>query len=290
MRDFASLQTDPWLRRRAAECCLALALGPAFAWISPFTTNEQAFLTRLGYWVGLFACWFVTMAITEKLLDAAGILARLESPARAAAVIGVAALPMILVVGPATHALTGWQASLSEVVELYFQIVLIGSGVALIANAALAPRLGASASAVSRTPASDLRAGAAAAEEAIADRPELPAATSRLVGRLPPSLRGRLVGLEMEDHYVRVHTDRGSALILLRLGDAIAEAAPTPGRQVHRSWWVADDAVEQYERIGRVAQIRLSNGLTAPVSQRYRKELDELFARRDRVPASTALA
>ncbi len=76
------------------------------------------------------------MAITEKLLDAAGILARLESPARAVAVIGVAALPMILVVGPATlRAGRGWRGSLSEVVELYFQIVLIGSGVALIANA-----------------------------------------------------------------------------------------------------------------------------------------------------------
>jgi DNA-binding LytR/AlgR family response regulator len=98
-----------------------------------------------------------------------------------------------------------------------------------------------------------------------------------LIGRLPSHVRGQIIALEMEDHYVRVHTDRGSALVLLRLSDAMAEVATIAGRQVHRSWWVADGAIEHFERVGRAGQIRLSNGLTAPVSQRYLRELDERF-------------
>ncbi len=175
--------------------------------------------------------------------------------------------------------------------ELYFQIVVIGSGVTLIASAALASCFDASTRAVayapSCAPSPEVHIGAAeVAAEPAASRQELPDAANRLVGRLPQNLRGRILGLEMEDHYVRVHTDRGSALVLLRLSDAIAAATPTPGRQVHRSWWVADDAIEQFERVGRAGQIRLSNGLTAPVSQRYLKELDQLLSQRDQVRTS----
>lgn len=105
------------------------------------------------------------------------------------------------------------------------------------------------------------------------------AATNALSGaRLPLDVRGRLVCLEMEDHYVRVHTDRGSALVLLRLSDAIAEAHPVQGRQVHRSWWVSDEAVEGFERVGRVGALRLSNGVRAPVSQRYLRSAEASFS------------
>ena len=43
----------------------------------------------------------------------------------------------------------------------------------------------------------------------------------------------------MEDHYVRVFTDAGESLILLRLSDAMAEVRDVPGLQIHRSHWVA---------------------------------------------------
>ena len=48
MRDFASLQTDQWLRARAAEVLLALALAPAFAWMNPFFSSKQPFLALVG--------------------------------------------------------------------------------------------------------------------------------------------------------------------------------------------------------------------------------------------------
>jgi DNA-binding LytR/AlgR family response regulator len=114
----------------------------------------------------------------------------------------------------------------------------------------------------------------AVVEPAPSISPETPVVPNRLLSRLPSHVRGQIIALEMEDHYVRVHTDRGSALVLLRLSDAMAEVAAIAGRQVHRSWWVAADAIEHFERVGRAGQIRLRNGLIAPVSQRYLKDLD----------------
>lgn len=80
---------------------------------------------------------------------------------------------------------------------------------------------------------------------------------------------GTLLALESEDHYLRVHTDRGSDLILMRLRDAIAQLAATPGLQVHRSFWVARAGVAQISRRGPQAQLLLNNGLSVPVSRTY---------------------
>lgn len=75
-----------------------------------------------------------------------------------------------------------------------------------------------------------------------------------------------LLALQMEDHYVRVHTARGSQLILMPLGRAIS-AAGKEGLQVHRSWWVARDAVGKIGGTPRSMHIRLVNGLVAPVAR-----------------------
>ena len=64
------------------------------------------------------------------------------------------------------------------------------------------------------------------------------AATQRqppLLARLPLRLQHtRLLALEAEDHYLRVHTDAGSDLIILRPADAIAETDGLAGARVHR--------------------------------------------------------
>lgn len=274
MRDFANLQTIAvthagWLQRRAAEACLALAFSPAFAWMRPFGTDEQTFLARLGYWGGLLVSWFILMAAVEAMLANRAFFRRLAPMARRALVIGLAAFPMIVIAGAATNALSGWQASVAEVTEMYWQIVLIGSIVTLLARAALpwdAEPCSAPVEAPRQMPLPPLPAV------------DPPAGSSALAARLPLDVRGRLVCLEMEDHYVRVHTDRGSALVLLRLSDAIAEAHPVQGRQVHRSWWVSDEAVEGFERVGRAGALRLSNGARAPVSQRYLKSVAASFS------------
>ena len=90
---------------------------------------------------------------------------------------------------------------------------------------------------------------------------------------IPPTRFGRdVICLQMEDHYVRVHTPRGSELLLMRLSDAMARTT-RPGLQVHRSWWVARDAVQEVVRDGRNLRLRLVNGLEAPVARRSVSQL-----------------
>ena len=75
--------------------------------------------------------------------------------------------------------------------------------------------------------------------------------------------------LEAEDHYLRVHTALGSELVLARFSDAVAQLAGHSGLQVHRGWWVADDAVTGVEGSAGRTVVRLRNGLVAPVSRTY---------------------
>jgi hypothetical protein len=89
--------------------------------------------------------------------------------------------------------------------------------------------------------------------------------------RVPPALGRDLQALEMEDHYLRIHTALGSDLILLRLRDALAELGPSRGRQVHRSWWVAEGAIASAERNAGRPVLVLRNGLRVPVSKSFRE-------------------
>jgi DNA-binding LytR/AlgR family response regulator len=94
--------------------------------------------------------------------------------------------------------------------------------------------------------------------------------------RFPARLRGAaLYAVEAEDHYLRLHTSRGSDLILMRLSDAIAELEGLEGARTHRSWWVARDAVQSADRSEARIRLRLPDGLIAPVSRTYGKDLRE---------------
>jgi DNA-binding LytR/AlgR family response regulator len=98
----------------------------------------------------------------------------------------------------------------------------------------------------------------------------------RFIERMPLRLRhARLIAVEAEDHYLRVHTDQGSDLILMRLSDALDELEGLEGAQTHRSWWVAKDAVRGASRGDGRATLTLEGGLTAPVSRRYAGALRE---------------
>jgi hypothetical protein len=92
--------------------------------------------------------------------------------------------------------------------------------------------------------------------------------------RLPERLRAaRLLAIEAEDHYLRIHTTSGSDLVLMRLADAVAELQGVDGRKVHRSFWVARDAVEGIEREGTRVRLVLTGGLVVPVSRARQAEL-----------------
>jgi len=90
-----------------------------------------------------------------------------------------------------------------------------------------------------------------------------PIPSAGLLGAAP----AEVLCLQMEDHYVRVHTARGSSLVLATFGQAIAALGGAPGLQVHRSWWVAEKAVAGAVAEGRNLRLMLTNGLSAPVAR-----------------------
>jgi len=95
-------------------------------------------------------------------------------------------------------------------------------------------------------------------------------APPKFLERLPLKLRGAKVwAVEAEDHYLRLHTSKGQDLILLRLADAVAELEGIEGAQVHRSWWVARDAITDAKRGDGRAVLTLKDGSEVPVSRTY---------------------
>jgi len=96
----------------------------------------------------------------------------------------------------------------------------------------------------------------------------------RILARVPPKLKaGRLLAVEAEDHYVRVHTSIGSDLVLMRFADALAELEGIEGAQVHRSWWVAKDAVAGSAHPNGKLILEMHGGTKVPVSRSYVRAL-----------------
>jgi hypothetical protein len=103
-----------------------------------------------------------------------------------------------------------------------------------------------------------------------------PAEPPKFLERLPLKLRGAEVwAVEAEDHYLRLHTSKGQDLILMRLSDAVAELEGIEGAQVHRSWWIARDAITGAERGDGRATLTLKDGSEVPVSRTYARTLRE---------------
>jgi len=76
-----------------------------------------------------------------------------------------------------------------------------------------------------------------------------------------------ILALKVEDHYVRIYTDAGCSLLLMRLSDAIAEMDGVDGLRVHRSWWVSRRAVADLRLTGRGGWLLLCNGLRVPIAR-----------------------
>lgn len=94
--------------------------------------------------------------------------------------------------------------------------------------------------------------------------------SARILERLPSRLKGAtLLAVEAQDHYLRLHTDRGSDLILMRMADALIELEGIEGARTHRSWWVAKSGFIEAARSDGRATLTLKDGTRVPVSRRY---------------------
>ena len=221
---------------------LALLMAVFFAMIGPFGSFAQPwpqrFATCLAYSFSSVLIWgpgYPWLLRAATRLGGPPLLVRLACGLLISAPV---ALTAVLVARFILRA-----PSLPNVLIVYTQVAAIAVPLALLHYAVQQWGAG--------------RAAAAAAAPA----------PPRILERLPAALGPEIVALEAEDHYVRVHTARGSVLILMRFADAIAELDGLRGLRVHRSWWVARAAVTGAAKAGRRAELKLSNGLSVPVSR-----------------------
>lgn len=77
-----------------------------------------------------------------------------------------------------------------------------------------------------------------------------------------------LLAVRAEDHYCRLSLRGGGSLLVhYRFRDAVSDLAGLPGAQVHRSAWVADQAVAGGQREGRRWSLHLTDGSRVAVSE-----------------------
>ncbi|WP_235562687.1 LytTR family DNA-binding domain-containing protein [Brevundimonas sp. Root1423] len=223
-----------------------LAVGLLLGFATPFEADPPLRApVRYAFWVGLTCAGYLAALAGERLLSER-LRSRVQLRLGAAAI--VSAVPMTFVAAwVVPFVRPGHHFTLSQIPNLFSVVATIQL---LIAFTLLRS---------SPTPA---RPSPAPAAPAVA----YPRA---LLSRLPGRLGEQIIALEAEDHYLRVHTALGSDLVLMRLSDAIATIEPDLGLQVHRSWWIAHDAIREVNRSQHRAQLQLSNGLTVPVGRTY---------------------
>lgn len=266
-REMHALATRPgsWIGMSAAGIVLGIA--------GPFGTDEHLRLApRLVYWLVVAV---VTFSIGSVLTAVVGETLRGR---------GLRPWPAIIAAGMAAG--IGIFAAVAGINWVVFALSPLAPGYALglaINAVIIATIVSGAVYAIHQqiAAAATEAAGAAARSSAPSLAPSLTPTTphslapSRLMARLPVAKRGPLQALSVQDHYTEVITDNGSELVLLRLGDAIAEAGDTPGLQVHRSHWVATAAVTSVRRDGAKAVLTLKNGREIPASRSYISALKE---------------
>jgi hypothetical protein len=226
---------------------LALAgLGLFLASVGAFGTGEAPAAIRFIYWVTVMVGGGLIGAVIEPLL--LRWPAMTQRPRLFAAVQTVVmTFPITLLVWSVSSImLAGGRMTLLELVFLWPSVLIVDIAVVILAW--LIRR--------STQPKTEVRRQGAP--------------PPAIAGKLPPRLaRAELMALEAEDHYLRVHTSAGDALILMRFSDALEAVADADGLQSHRSWWVAKQAVEDAAfRDGR-GELTLRCGVKAPVSRSY---------------------
>lgn len=261
------------MRERLAT--LSVRLGPpigvglVLGLIGPFGTFDLlSTVPRLAYWLAVISVnWLVADAIIRRLYAVAG--ERMPMPRLAIPLVGacLAATPATGVVVLANGlSEIGWP---DDVAVLFARVLLLLAAISLPVYAweDMQERIAAMPASVppEAAPPRAIPSGTQARQPG-------EQGLSPFTARLSAPLDGRLLCLEMQDHYLKVHHSGGSELILCRMEDAARELAGL-GRRVHRSWWVATDAVESIEREGQRTFLRLTGGHHVPVGRSYRPDL-----------------
>lgn len=231
-----------WLR----SLVITLAAAVFMSVVGAFDSERLPMATRVAYWLGLMLLGWLWGAFVSRFFFRV-----LDWPKQLWLRIALAALalsiPYSVIVGYASVLAYGSRFELTDIPGLLLSVLTVS--VAMVTLNVLVDRQ--SVTAASATPA-------------------------KFLERLPLKLRGAEVwAVEAEDHYLRLHTSKGQDLILMRLADAVSELEGIEGAQVHRSWWVARDAIADAKRGDGRATLTLKDGAEAPVSRTYARLLRE---------------
>ena len=236
------VEPGPRGRRFAVDLLLLVGVGLAMAALGPYRTLDVPDPLRIAYWVVAT----IGAGLVGILVDAA-----LEPRIRSFWLrIAIVSLVMTVPVTPFIYALNAVMLDLPRRPWLLPQLawqVLVVCALLMALRGLLWRRF---------------------VETRTVVVPPLPEAERAFRMRLSAKRRrARLIAVEAEDHYVRVHTDAGSELVLMRFSEALEELALAHGYQLHRSWWASADAVESVRWNRGTGEARLTGRLKAPVSR-----------------------
>lgn len=283
LRPLLQFWAMPWKGRdRIRQFGIVALVAGLLVILQPFGSLREPLAERLAYWLVMLCVmvWLILPALAQKLLG----YDRVADLAVVPGALGfylLASLPMTLIVGvvdlTANAAVAdGPPGTLpldAQTLQLAYHALPDGIGAyltALFAKVAAIALL--SLGLITLVAAGRWAKAATVAATAPKLRPGL-----KFFARLPPAIGTELILLRMEDHYMRVVTSEGQALILMRLSDAMAELGDFPGLQVHRSWWVAAGKIQSVARRGKGLDLIMSDGSKVPVSSRYRASVNSLL-------------
>jgi hypothetical protein len=260
---FTQRQRPSWGRWRPFLAAIPVGLLLGFA--GPFG-SYPAYPTaiRYAFWLGLTAAGAVAAVAADAVLPPTRLRA---GSTRIGAVALVSALPMTFVVA--------WTMSLVQPGRVFMPQQLP----ALFAAVAAVQLLVVYATTITAPTADDAGAPSRAPALPEPEAEAIPAAfPAALLNRLPPGIGNDIIALETEDHYLRVHALGGTALVLMRMADAVALLDPQLGAQVHRRWWVAQAAVAGVGTEGQKLFLCLIDDTLVPVGRTFSAAVRARFA------------
>ncbi len=233
--------------RHVSELGLLILIGAVLAVLGPYGTAEDPVLPRVLFWLGTITAGGVVGIVLDALLRR-----WLTEPwSRTAAVSLAMTPPVTLIVLLAMNALLQHEHTVMSpfTLRLLWQVFVVC--LVVMGLRALVQRV------PHRIVETHTVIAAPPAEAEITLR-------SRLSARRRSA---RLIALEAHDHYVRVHTDAGVELLSLRFSDALEEICDAEGFRVHRSWWVAADAIRSARWRRGSGELELEDGSAVPISR-----------------------
>jgi hypothetical protein len=241
-------------RRWAIDLAMLVAVGLLMGFLGPFASERAPVVGRYVYWMICMVGGGLIGVVIDELLNR-----RMAASWRRVVLVTVLMTPLVsLLVLTTEHLLMRGRFDAPGYLRLVSWQVWPISLTVMVVRALVWRRL------------------PARIETRTVIAPPLPEAEAAFRRRLSAKRRtARLIAVEAHDHYLKVHTDAGEELITLRFADALEELAGAHGWRVHRSWWVAAEAVEAVRWRRGAGEARLAGGLEAPVSRTYAPVLKE---------------